>query len=202
MGNKNSTHLSNTDKPLMRITPKLPLMRLSSTKSIRHIGIKTESNTSSNHRISSDDIRTIRNSRMSVPDEKSSLKWPKAVFKMIETVSTDTPCDMEEERENTEPSPFKEKSDSWKGRRTYSSKTPVNPPKKDLDFKRRNALRTQHKLMQALFDTEICSSCLRPLVDKGVWLKNTCGHVFHANCAAGIDNCPECRKSMNTIEII
>lgn len=202
MGNKNSTQLPTGPRPLLKITPKVLLMKLKSAKNIRNMLVKSESNSFSKPLINPESIRVIRNSRMSVSDEKSSLKWPKAVFKMIETAHTDVPCDMEEESESPKLSPVKEKINFWRGRRTYANKTPTNGSKRDFNFKRRNALRTQHKLMQALFDTEICSSCLRPLIDKGAWLRNACGHVFHSNCATCLDSCPECHKSMNTIEIM
>eukprot|EP00826_Nyctotherus_ovalis_P041765 TRINITY_DN4249_c0_g2_i1.p2 TRINITY_DN4249_c0_g2~~TRINITY_DN4249_c0_g2_i1.p2 ORF type:complete len:178 (+),score=14.31 TRINITY_DN4249_c0_g2_i1:137-670(+) len=177
-------------------------MKLKSARNLSSTSIKTATAGSSNKLISEECMQQIRNSRKSISDEKSCLRWPKAVFKMVETVQTDVPCDLDEESESINLSPVKTAVARRGLRSLGNSKTPVAPSKNGFDIKRHNALRTQRKLMKALFDTEICHSCLRPLVDKAVWQRNWCGHTFHADCVKGILECPDCKKTMNPIEIM
>eukprot|EP00826_Nyctotherus_ovalis_P065841 TRINITY_DN9692_c0_g1_i9.p1 TRINITY_DN9692_c0_g1~~TRINITY_DN9692_c0_g1_i9.p1 ORF type:complete len:246 (-),score=14.05 TRINITY_DN9692_c0_g1_i9:382-1119(-) len=200
MGNKTSTNFSALRKPITEITPKVPLMKLNSIRKLKSIAdICTPQNSDAAPANKAPSPRSPKKPQCDTKDqaaEKSSPQWPKVVFKMVETVQTDNPCDMEEE-ELLNLSLVKTGMRCLKRRGTFASKTPITVLNNSFNMKKRNAVRTQHKLMKALFETEMCYSCLRPVVDREGLLTNVCGHTFHINCIKGLVTCPNCDTAIS-----
>jgi len=200
MGNKTSTYFISPQGPITKITPKIPLMRLSSNKDVSSALIENTSNEDTKKGLKRHSVHTSRNS---IRDEKLcslesfSPKHHKVIFKMLETVHTDFPCDFEEEPLNAWVTEAKACSV-----RKDSNKTLNLTSNENLYTKKDKVLKIQNRLMKALFDTETCYACRRPLIDNMSSMKNRCGHTFHADCAAGKIKCPDCNMIMNGIKIV